>query len=358
MPSLPVWEWVVICLCPLYAWALFFALNPVVYWFQRKGKADACVRTEDFLSSSAFGLVTYLCGNIGAGKTTCASAICNMLSKVKKQQAIAMANKVQSIMADVDFNEINDVIGLAFFRHQLTNSDAIMNFLLDNDKVLDSKVEGRFYDNRLYPQSYVSLLRDYIDAELALLRDNYVYFNRRKFYCWENDRWAMDYVPSMIDVKDRYESSDYRIQRYSVIFEDEKILSGKSNLNYKDVASENGGGDEFFRLIRHLGKGTIHYISTAQDFNRVVKQERELATGVFYIRKRTEMPLMSLEEIFVNIAYDFIGRYQVFYLGISESIRSGSCKGLSNVFSVVLLLVCSLLMRIFSLIVSFLSLMP
>ena len=318
---LPWWQSLLIFLIPFEALLLFLLLSFLVDYLQRVSKAKACLRTENFLKSSSFGLVTYLCGNIGAGKTTCGSAICNMLSSIKMKQASSMVSKVVNIMSDIDFNGINSFILMAFHDVHLTNSDAIMNYLLEHDKNLSSKIEGRFYDNYLYPTSYVSLFRDYIDAYLSLIRNNYVYFQRRKFYCWVTDNWAMDYLPSMIDIKDRYLSKDYKIQRYATIFEDEKILSGKNNMNYREVASDDGGGDEFFRLIRHLGKGTIHYISTAQDFNRVVKQERELATGVFYVRKRHELPLMCLNEIFVNIAYDFLNRYKVVFFGFKEVIR-------------------------------------
>ena len=183
-----------------------------------------------------------------------------------------------------------------------------MNFVLDRFPDVRKEIEDKFYDDGLYPVSYTSLLRDYVDAVIALVRNRYVYFNRRKFYCWTTDTWAMDYEPGMIDLKDRFESRDYRIQRYTTIFEDEKVLSGKVSTNFADVAREDGGGDTFLRLIRQLGKGTVHYISTAQDFARVVKQERELATGVLYIRKRRILEAFDLREVAIDLVQAVLQR--------------------------------------------------
>ena len=319
---MPVWVIWILVFIPVYAFIVFFLLHFMVDYYNRESKAEACVRTERFINSSAFGLVTYLCGIIGCGKTTCGSAICNVLSKIKKEKANDKLTEVQNIFADVDFNPIDELINKAFKKGHYTNSDAIMKVLLKRNPEFAKKIDGKFYDTYLYPVSYSSLLRDYIDAYLAILRNNYVYFNRRKFYCWTTNSWAMNYLPAMIDIKDKFYEKDYKIQRYTTIFEDEKVISGKNSTNFKDVANKDGGGDEFFRLIRHLGKGTIHYISTAQNFNRIVKQERELATGVFFILRRKEMPLLNIQEIFVNIAYDFIQRFQYLYLGFAEIFRS------------------------------------
>lgn len=301
---------ILVSLIPVYALVCFLALAPLVAYLQRRGLAYGCLRTERFLGGSVFGLVTYICGNIGAGKTTCGAGICNVLSKIKQQQASELIEKVKLILPDLDYNKIDSIISLAFSL-KLTNTDAILQFLLDKDEKIKGYVQDKFYDNDLYPISRISLLRDYTDAYLALLRNRYVYFNRRKFYCYVTDTWAMKYTPDMIDLKDRHLSQDWKIQRYSVIFEDEKILSGKVSTNYQEVASEDGGADTFLRLIRQMGKGTIHYVSTAQDFGRIVKQERELATGIFYIQKRKECPIIDLRSIFNDFALDLLQRWEL-----------------------------------------------
>ena len=319
--STPVIVVVCVLTAPLAGLVVFLALAPLVNYLERRKLAGRCVSTEKFLRSPAFGLVTFICGNIGAGKTTCGSAICNMLSKIKREQASARAAEIRTVFAGVDFNKVDAVIALAF-NSRLTNTDAVMNFVLDRFPDVRKEIEDKFYDDGLYPVSYTSLLRDYVDAVIALVRNRYVYFNRRKFYCWTTDTWAMDYEPGMIDLKDRFESKDYRIQRYTTIFEDEKVLSGKVSTNFADVAREDGGGDTFLRLIRQLGKGTVHYISTAQDFARVVKQERELATGVLYIRKRRILEAFDLREVAIDLVQAVLQQWGGMVDALVDSIRA------------------------------------
>ena len=305
------WQVLLAGLAPVWALAGFLLLAPLMSWIQRRSLARLCARTEEFLSGPLFGLVTYVCGNIGAGKTTCAAGICNVLSRTKQAQAAARAGEVRRELPGLDFNQVDAAISLAF-RSRLTNTDAILSFLFERFPEAEEAVRDRFLDDGLFPRTAVSELRDYVDAVVALERNRYVYFNRRRFYCWTTDTWAMDYEPSMIDMKDRFEARDWRIQRYTVVFEDEKVLSGKVSTNFAEVAREDGGGDSFLRLIRQLGKGTVHYVSTAQDFERVVKQERELATGVFRILGRTEVPVVDLRSVFLDLALEALSRWESF----------------------------------------------
>ena len=317
--SLEWWQELLIGLIPVYALFLFLILSPWVFYFERSGSARACLRTRRFIESGSFGLVTYLTGNIGVGKTTCGSGITNTLALIKSDQANVRMEEIRTIFSDIDFNEINSFIQYAFFELHYLNSNALLNYLLDQSEDLRKKIEGQYMNTSLYPVSKVSLFRDYIEAYLASIRNNYVYANRRGFYCWPTNNWAINYLPSMIDVKDRYLDHDYSLLRYSVIFEDEKVLSGKVSTSYRQVADQEGGADTFLRLIRHFGKGTMHYISTSQDFERVVKSERELATGIFQIEKRSERNTVSLSSIFNDILLDLVVRFQFFYLGIAQS---------------------------------------
>ncbi len=303
------WQIVQIKLIPLYAFLVVVIIGPLLDYFYRIQLTKKCKMTEDFVGSNQFGLVCYICGNIGAGKTTLGSALTNYLTKIKINQAKAKLEEIQRKLSFIDFNEINETIEAAFMVGRLTNVDAIFSYLFDFNKDLEKKLEG-FYNNYLWPNSYISLLRDYIDAYLALLRNNYVYFLRRKYYNFVTNNFAMDYTPAMIDIKDRHINKDYSIQRYTTIFEDEKVLSGKVSTDFQSIAEEDGGGDEFLRLIRHFGKGSINYISTAQDFERIVKQERELATSIIYINKRDEIESFNLKTIGINMLLDVLSRWK------------------------------------------------
>lgn len=322
MPEYLAW---ILSFLPLEALAVVVLLFPLVSWLMRSGCVRRCGDTQEFLFSSSFGLVTYVCGNIGAGKTTCAAGMANMLSIIKADQAERKVSEIRCLLSGVDFNRVDSVLMEAFAAGQM-NTNAVLSFLLDRDPGLASQVEGKYMDTKLYPSSLVSLLRDYIDAYMALARHDYVYCSNRGFYCWATSSWAMPYDPGMIDVKDRHLDRDYSLLRYSTVFEDEKVLSGKVSTNFQGVAKEDGGGDTFFRLIRHFGKGTIHYISTSQDFGRVVKSERELATGIFYIRKRREQGVFGWRTVVGSVLSDLVRRYSVLYDGFSDLVAFHACE--------------------------------
>lgn len=319
---MPVWEIAVIALIPVYAFFLFLVLLPFVSWIQREAYVGMCVRTKRFVSSPSFGLVTYICGNIGVGKTTCGSGICNMLSLIKQEQAASKCEEIRNIFHSLDFSHIDSLILVAFRDEHVLNTNTILSYLLDHDSSVAAAVQGGYYDTHLYPSSKVSLFRDYIEARLAIFRNDYVYFLNRGFFCWPTSTWAMDYDPSMIDVKDRHLDRDYSMLRYSVVFEDEKVLSGKVSTSFAKVAGEDGGGDTFFRLIRHLGRLTLHYISTSQDFGRVVKSERELATGIYYIRKRRELNSVSFRSLGAQFLLDLVRRWQTCVLDLASCLSS------------------------------------
>lgn len=315
---------------PLGCLAYFILFSYVVSYFQQLGYAKACYSTEKFVKSSWFGLIIYVYGQIGAGKTTCCSGLTNLLTKVKKEQAQEKIESIITKLPEIDFNLVNPIITRAFKEMHITNSDTILSYLLDVYPDIDEKCKNKFYDNFLFPVSYFSLLKDYIHAYIALLRNNYVYFTRRNFYSWNTNNWAMKYLPDMIDIKDRFTNLDYKLQHYTTIFEDEKILSGKKSTEFMSVSAADGGGDAFLRLIRQMGKGSIHYITTLQDFNRSVKQERELATGIISIEKRNELFNYSLANLFRKMIIDFLTRWKIFFDDFKQSYYDQKIKKLDK----------------------------
>jgi len=322
------WQINQIKLIPLYALAVVLIIGPFLDYIYRINLAKHCKKTEDFLGSNQFGLVCYICGKQGSGKTTLGSALTNYLTKIKISEAQDKIEEIQYKLNFIDFNDINIMVRACFMEMHLTNVDAIISYIFENDK-LQAKFQG-YYNNHLWPDSYISLLRDYIDAYLAILRNNYVYFLRRKYYNFVTNNYAMNYMPSMIDIKDRHITKDYSIQRYTTIFEDEKILSGKVSTDYQNIASEDGGGDEFLRLIRHFGRGKINYISTAQDFERIVKQERELATSILYVNDRQELMSFSPKSIAIDMLLDVITRWKKVIDGFIDDSRINRLKQLDK----------------------------
>ena len=79
------------------------------------------------------------------------------------------------------------------------------------------------------------MLTGFVEAWMALNRNNYVYYYNSGFYSHITGNYALNFEPSMIDIKDRAKEKDYQIYSYSVIFEDEKQISNKVSTNFQQV---------------------------------------------------------------------------------------------------------------------------
>ena len=284
--------------------SLILAVIIVTYIFykvavetQRKVLARLCEDTEDYITYN-LGYVVFVDGNIGAGKTTLSAGITNMRSYQYQLDALDKINEIVNILYYVDFSYVDSVINLAFNTIHITNADMIISILYD-PKLIDEELfkaakikpqedfqklfKGN-YNDYLTVSSKNSLLRDYIDAELAILRNNYVYFPFRKFYSRITDNYSMPFLNKMYDLKISFEEKVFSVFRYSIIFDDEKALT-KSNVNWQSNRKEDGGGDMFLRLIRQMGKEHITYITTIQNFGRADLIERELADTILHVVK-------------------------------------------------------------------------
>ena len=326
---MPSWEIIVLSLVPLYCLGYFLLVSPVVSWLSRRGCARRCVRTEETFRSGRFGYAIYVCGHQGAGKTTMMSGLGNMYTKIKYEDVRKRILEIQLLLGDVDFSPIDSVVRDAFFRCHVTNTDAILSSLSESFPELMSRLHDEFVDDGLYPYNKMFYLRQYVDCLLAVFRDNYDYYYSRQFYCWVNDRWAMDFDPGMIEIKDRHLSRDYRLQHWTNILDDEKTTY-KGNLDYREQYRRDSGGDLFLRFIRHLGMETVHYFTTAQDFGRVVANERELGTSIFYVLDRKEVGCFDLPLVFLGIAYEFLDRWRVFLDSFVESFRKAEADRLGK----------------------------
>lgn len=285
--------------------SIILAVIIVIYIFykiaiqiQRKVLARLCEDTEDYITYN-LGYVVFVDGNIGAGKTTLSAGITNMRSYQYQLDALDKINEIVNILYYVDFSYVDSVINLAFNTIHITNADMIISILYD-PKLIDEELfklanikpiedfqklfKGN-YNDYLTVSSKNSLLRDYIDAELAILRNNYVYFPFRKFYSRITDNYSMPFLNKMYDLKISFEEKVFSVFRYSIIFDDEKALT-KSNVNWQSNRKEDGGGDMFLRLIRQMGKEHITYITTIQNFGRADLIERELADTILHVVKR------------------------------------------------------------------------
>lgn len=230
------------------------------------------------------GYITYVCGAVGAGKTTLACGITNNLNLTLIKKAESTIENFTTTFYDYDFNRAYQII-FENYKEGKVNPGIITKLILKEEQY--KNLGNIKYSNYLVEEiPAFKMLESFVEAFLALIRNNYVYYYNCGFYSHITGNYAMNFTPDMIEIKDRAKQKDYQILTYSIIFEDEKQISNKISTNYQQVAREDGGSDLFLRLIRQLGKGTIYYITTSQEFGRAVKVERMLATSILYITKR------------------------------------------------------------------------
>lgn len=250
------------------------------------------------------GYITYVCGTVGAGKTTLACGITNNLNLTLIEKAEKTIKNFTTIFYDYDFNNAYKIINEKY-HSGITNSESIAKFILAEPEY--SKLGNMKYSNYLDDKiSVFKMLTGVVEAVLALERNNYVYYYNCGFYSHITGKYALNFEPSMIDIKDRAKAKDYQINSYSIIFEDEKQISNKISTNFQTFAKEDGGSDLFLRLIRQLGKGTIYYITTSQEFGRAVKVERMLATSILYITKRKVVNPYYIQNLLLNVGIFFL----------------------------------------------------
>jgi len=305
-------------LIPFYCLAYVFLFGFFFEKFYRFCLAKKSFDTKEKVVAN-LGLIVYVCGQIGCGKTTFGSALANDFALIFAEKANETIADVRLAIPDIDFDKVDSEIDSAYLSG-ISNPDYILNVCLSDLRNLESESKGYYYDY-LFPVSKVSLIKDYIKARIAIDRDNWTYFVGRKYYCFVNNRWAMDFFPEMLNIKERHQSKDYSIADYSVVFEDEKILSGSDSMHSSEIAKEDNGKSVFFRLIRHLGKGNIRYITTCQDFGRDVKEQRELATDICYITKRTEIPVFSFGLVFSNLLFSILSDFYFLKNGLEVSFK-------------------------------------
>lgn len=226
------------------------------------------------------GFCTYIVGKIRAGKTTLMAGLTNYIAENLQEKAKDQIKTFCTIFHEIDMNHANEIIKREFLLGN-KNTDEIVKKILTEEEY--KKIGNDIYFNYLKKTNGFILLKSYVDAYSALLRDNYVYYFKQGFISQFNERRAMDYAPDMLKIKDRALSNDFNIERYSVIAEDEKQASGRGTAYSTDYKKEDSGIDTFKRFIGHFGHESIYYLTTSQVFDDDTKAERGLASGILCV---------------------------------------------------------------------------
>ena len=197
------------------------------------------------------------------------------------------------------------------------------------DKEVDETEQARdlvYVDNYLSYVDGYQMLRDYIAAYVALLRNNYVFFINRKFYSHITHNYAYDFDEKLLDIKDCFLAKQYSVNMYSSLFWDEVALSGNKSTNFQQYAANDTGSDAFLRLVRQIGKNTINVIKTIQDTDRMVKAERELLTSVMFINTRHEIVISKFKFTILKFFYKLLIKYNNYLTEQISAIKSYKLK--------------------------------
>jgi hypothetical protein len=247
--------------------------------------------------------VCYICGSIGVGKTTFGCGLTNTLTDILIDQAIRTIKNITIIFYDVDFRKMDGII-LSYFNDGVFGEQKIIRRIL-TEKEYKEAFNGKEYDSFMKIVPAVSLIKEYITAQLAIYRNNYVYYYQSGFYSIITKNNAMPFLPEMMDIKNRIKDKDYAILPYSIIFEDEKQIGKRKANNFQATAKEDGGASLFLRLIRQMGQSSMFYITTSQEFDGSDKHERNLATSIIFITARKNINLYILTNFILRIIKGF-----------------------------------------------------
>lgn len=275
----------------------------IIFIIRRQRIRSRLQYTKYFIKKEV-SFVSYVCGSVGAGKTTFSCGLTNMLTDMLIDKAIKSIKKITTIYYDVDFRKMDGII-LSYFNKNIFEEQKIIKRILI-EKEYKEAFNGKEYDSYMKIVPAISLIKDYITSQLAIYRNNYVYYYQSGFYSVITKNNAMPFLPEMMDIKNRSRDKDYSILPYSVIFEDEKQLSKKKANNFQATAKEDGGANMFLRLIRQLGKASMYYITTSQEFDGSDKHERNLATSIVFITGRKNINLYILNNFILRLIKGFI----------------------------------------------------
>ena len=248
------------------------------------------------------GYCTYIVGKIRAGKTTCMAGLTNYLAEYLDHQAHDQIKTFCTIFHEFDLTNANKLIESVFYSISDSTKIAQMIVSLDEYKTIGNEI----YFNYLKESNGFILLKSYVDAYRALLRNNYVYYFKSGFYCQFNSRQAMNFTPDMLSIKDRALKNDFSIERFSVIAEDEKQANGRGTAYSNDYKKDDSGVDTFKRFIGHFGHESIYYLTTSQEFSDDAKAERSLASSIICINDFDILNVYTFENSFFKILRNLI----------------------------------------------------
>ncbi len=239
----------------------------------------------------SLGYIVGVSGHIGAGKSTLTAGMTTYMESYLIGIAYQTIDYVQTIVNKLNFNIVNEILDSQFFDEKIDTLKErvfpeIIDYLYYKDKYSDEYVGDLTYFDGIKTYTYEFLLERYIEAYMAIKRNNYVFCNI-KFDSVITGKRAFDFNEYDFQIKNRLVQKDYRPRRYAVYYSDEETLSAnKFNLNWQQM--EDSGTVEHRRIHRHLFRETGYNYNTLQNPERLVKAERELFNSIIMINNKTD----------------------------------------------------------------------
>lgn len=244
---------------------------------------------------SQMGTKIVVTGDTGAGKTTLVAGISTFLEKHVMKLAKDKMEYIQIIMCKYDFRYFNFLIDtFSYFNYDIKTNELFDIILPAIEKVLYKGENHNYYYDGIKVKSYEELIKEYIEARVAINRKNYVWSNI-EYISLVTGKKSYDLDPRAIQIKDRLADGRFDLRKYSILFYDEETMDpNKKNTQWQRVALEDTGAPEFYRVHRQLFKETSFYLGTAQHGNRIIKEQRELYNTVIHVSKRKRLSEYSI----------------------------------------------------------------
>lgn len=230
---------------------------------------EKCFDTQVLIDESC-SYITMIEASVGGGKTS----LCNGYSHYRTLILQDMINNdledIEKKIYDCNFVVLKNKIAELYRLGE--SEETIYKIILDTSS--GDYFEG-FYNDFVSEIPKESLLKQYITAYCALLRNNYTMSNYRLFNrITKTYNYVFDH--DLFNVKNKESRSKFYLPSYCTFVDDEKALSEfKNTANAKEL--DKTGVDIVLRLFRQLRSETNYYISSTQNTSRIALLLRELA---------------------------------------------------------------------------------
>ncbi len=252
---------------------------------------EKAIETQKFLNQN-LRFINMIETSVGGGKSSLMAGLTHF-EVIHFQEMIK--NKLENtrkILYRIDWKKIDDIIEKTYEMDSYIPN--IMKEILNQGEI--ANLFHGYYNSFIQETPKMTLLKDYVTAYCASIRNNYVMSNY-KLYNRLTKTFNIAFPPNLLNIKDPVTQSNYYIPAYCCFVEDELSIGDSKNTTVFTAASDKGK-DLTLRLFRQLKNETTCYIGASQKVSRVVKIERELANSYFEI---TDLSIVGAQKTYSRI---------------------------------------------------------